>query len=167
MTTLGRFDTLCQYWWPAKSYPVQRHVPITFNNGGAPPPPPGMYIMYNAGYSVRVDTIERNIVKDWNWNCSLPKSPQKNRVLNGLGITNSRTGHLHGIALLLFHDILYIHHFRGIDPKVGGGGAVRPPPENIILPPIMCARAAIHLHVRSRFLRAARQIGIWCVYFTL
>ena len=38
MTTLGRFDTLCQYWWPAKSYPVQRHVPITFNNGGAPPP---------------------------------------------------------------------------------------------------------------------------------
>ena len=41
MTTLGRFDTLCQYRWPAKSYPVQRHVPITFHNGGAPPPPPG------------------------------------------------------------------------------------------------------------------------------
>ena len=39
MTTLGRFDTLCQYSWSAKSYPVQRHVPITFNNGGAPPPP--------------------------------------------------------------------------------------------------------------------------------
>ena len=38
MTTLGRFDTLCQYWWPAKSYPVQRHVPITFHNGGAPAP---------------------------------------------------------------------------------------------------------------------------------
>ena len=33
-TTLGRFDTLCQYWWPAKSYPVQRHVrAITFHNG--------------------------------------------------------------------------------------------------------------------------------------
>ena len=40
MTTLGRFDTLCQYSWSAKSYPVQRHFPITFNNGGAPPPPP-------------------------------------------------------------------------------------------------------------------------------
>ena len=39
MTTIGRFDTLCQYWWPVKTYPVQRHVPITFHNGGAPPPP--------------------------------------------------------------------------------------------------------------------------------
>ena len=46
--------------------------------------------MYNAVYSVRVDTIERNIVKDWY--CSLPNSPQKYRVLNGLGIENSRPG---------------------------------------------------------------------------
>ena len=62
-------DTLCQYWWPqeghkipcatiddrkratrypvlilmtAKSYPVHRHVPVTFNME-VPPPPPGLH----------------------------------------------------------------------------------------------------------------------------
>ena len=50
MTTLGRFDTLCQYSWSAKSYPVQRHVPITFNNGGPPPPPGKGIYMYDIRY---------------------------------------------------------------------------------------------------------------------
>ena len=31
-------DILCQYWWPWKLYPVQRHVPTTFYNGSSPLP---------------------------------------------------------------------------------------------------------------------------------
>ena len=46
--------------------------------------------MYTAVYSVRVDTIERKMVTDWY--CSLTKSPQKNKVLNGLGKANSHRG---------------------------------------------------------------------------